>query len=74
MPLHIGHVIRHHLEITIFILNNPQLSERHVETGVDKIISKRDKARRDINYRFLKQTNKNKYHGPEIIHSFLFPS
>lgn len=27
-----GHVVRHHMEITIFILNNPQLSERHVET------------------------------------------
>jgi len=37
LPLHIGHVVRHHLEIIIFIFNNPQPSERRREIEYELI-------------------------------------
>lgn len=76
LPLRIGHVVRHHLEIIIFNLNNPQPSERHmeIEEELTKLLAKETKLEDSyIKQRFLKQPDKKKYHGPEIIHSFLFP-
>lgn len=37
LPLHTGYVVKHYLEIIIFIWNNPQSSERHMKIEAELI-------------------------------------